>query len=71
MALHNSGEKVAVFLPGKGLYCLDRLKGLEAKLGAETEIVLHVLTEWFLTMPYIPVMAIAAVLITWIIKASS
>ena len=71
MALHNSGEKVAVFLPGKGLYCLDRWKGLEAELGAETEIVLHVLTEWFLTMPYIPVMAIAAVLITWIVEASS
>ena len=38
MALHNSGEKVAVFLPGKGLYCLDRWKRLEAELGAETQM---------------------------------
>ena len=71
MALHNSGEKVSVFFLSKGPYCLDRWKGLEAELGAETEIVLHVLTEWFLTMPYIPVMAISAVLITWIVEASS
>ena len=71
MALHDFGEEVPVFFLRKRLNGLDGRQGLEAKLGAETEIVLHVLTEWFLTMPYIPVMAIAAVLITWIIKASS
>ena len=71
MAFHNSGKKVAVFFLRKGLYSLDGRKGLEAELGAETEVVFHVLTEWLLAMPYIPVMAIAAVLITWIVEASS
>ena len=69
MALHNSGEKVAVFLPGKGLYCLDRWKRLEAELGAETEIVVQILAEGQLAVPYVPVVSISAVVVVGLVKA--
>ena len=71
MALHDFGEEVPVFFLRKRLNGLDGRQGLEAKLGAETEIVVQVLTEGQLAMPYIPVMGISPVVIVWLVKASA
>jgi len=40
------------------------------KLRTEPEIMFHIFAEWFLSMPYIPVMAITPVLAARIIEAA-
>ena len=71
MALHDFGEEVPVLFLGEGLNRLDGRQRLETELRAETEIVVQILAEGQLAVPYVPVVSISAVVVVGLVKASA
>ena len=71
VVLHHPGKNIPIFLFRKALHSFQARKRLEAKLRAETKIMLLIICKRLLTMPYIPVVTVSSVLIVRIIKAAS
>ena len=61
--LHNAGEYVSVLGQGDGVDSLLTGEGLEAELGEVTEVVIAVLGEGLVVVPYLPIVRVTEVLV--------
>ena len=63
MHFHHAGEYVSVLGQGDGVDSLLTREGLEAELGEVTEVVIAVLGEGLVVVPYLPIVRVTEVLV--------